>query len=190
MTKNKLREEELLEKIRQGEREAFGQVYDIYIERIYRFIYFKVSSRETAQDLTSECFLKVFEHLIERSEEMVNLRAFIYRVARNLVIDYYRSRDKQPVELNEARLQVTDDLGEKTEEKFARAENMKKIAAALIKLKAEWQEAIILRYIEDYKLGEVSTIINKNPGAVRVMIHRALKALKREIDREGQSNSL
>ena len=87
-------------------------------------------------------------------------------------------------------LKAEHQLGEKTEEKFARAENMKKIAAALIKLKAEWQEAIILRYIEDYKLGEVSTIINKNPGAVRVMIHRALKALKREIDREGQSNSL
>jgi RNA polymerase sigma-70 factor, ECF subfamily len=181
MSKARLPEEELLVQIRKGDREAFEQIYDIYSGKIYRFIYFKVSSREIAQDLTSDCFLKTFEHFIERSAELVNIRAFLYRVARNLVIDHYRGKDKEPLKLNEAIDYIVEDLHEKIELQVDREKDLQQVATSLLNLKAEWQELILLRYVEDYSIAEVAEIINKKPGTVRVALHRALQTLKREI---------
>src|SRR3989338_5724102 len=90
----KIQEKLLLLKVRKKDPDAFGQIYDLYVTSIYRFIYFKVANRADAEDLTSEVFLKIWQYLIDCEDEIDNLRALIYKFARNLVIDFYRERAK------------------------------------------------------------------------------------------------
>ena len=90
-----LKEKYLLFKAKSfNDAEAYGQIYDRYIERIYRFIFFKVSNQSDAEDIASETFLKVWQY-IKEGQPVKNLNALLYSVARNLIIDYYRLRVKK-----------------------------------------------------------------------------------------------
>lgn len=174
-----LQEKIILSRIRYGDKEAFGQVYDLYVDKIYRFIYFRVPSEEIAQDLTSDCFLKVFQYLTKDTSRIESLKAFIYQVARNLVIDYYRARDKRPISIEN---ELTYEIAAKEsnqEEKIEINFQLKEVERALTQIKDEWREIIILRYIEDYSIKEIAQILEKSEGAIRVLVHRALKALRK-----------
>src|SRR3989344_6220434 len=92
MDSSKFQEKLLLIRLQKKDPEAFAQIYDLYVTPVYRFIYFKVSSKQDAEDITSEVFLKIWQFVTESEDEIENLRALIYRVARNLVIDLYRRK--------------------------------------------------------------------------------------------------
>lgn len=178
MRRNFLQEKVLLFKIKKRDAEAYGQVYDLYSPRIYRFIYFKVSNQDEAEDLTSETFLKCWQYLTsENDNEIDNLSAFIYRIARNLVIDFYRERAKVET-MNEREL-----LEKIEEKKNSLAEVEKIIDKANIEkhlrlLKDEYREVIELRYIEEFSVGEIAKILDKTRGSVSVLIYRALQTLR------------
>src|SRR6056297_3032720 len=87
----KLKEKILLNQIKRGDEHAFGELYDKYKDDIYRFVYFKVSSEEKAHDLVNEAFLKIYDYL-KKGKDIRNFRAFLYKIARNIVIDFYRTR--------------------------------------------------------------------------------------------------
>src|SRR3989344_4534103 len=93
-----------------GDTDAFGYFYDAYVARVYRFVYFKTSDKEVAQDITHDVFLEVWEYLVER-KSIDNIQAYVYLVARNKVIDHYRSRGKQPSLLNEDTVGLSADEG-------------------------------------------------------------------------------
>lgn len=157
--------------------EAFAVLYDKYVEKIYRFVYFKVSNKEEAEDITSEVFLHIWQYLIRETEKgVVNFRGLLYRITRNQIVDYYRRRAKR----QEEGLEMVEEIP--GENKGIEEINFQQEAAVLFeeikKLKQEYQEAIFLRYIEDYSIGEIASILGKGKTAVRVTIHRAKKALK------------
>ncbi len=158
--------------------EAFGKLYDAYIEKIYRFVYFKVSSREEAEDITSETFLKAWGYLIENgnSKEVKNFAGFIYRVARNLIIDFYRKRGaRQEVNLDPEMEIAIDD---KRFNQVAVNQELEKVLKTLKKLKQEYQEIVLLKYVEEMSVGEIAEILGKSNLNVRVTLHRAGKKLK------------
>lgn len=170
-------------KVKSQDPEAYGKFYDLYAPRIYRFIFFKVSSSTDAQDLTSEVFLKLWQY-IKEDKEIKNLNSFTYMVARNLVIDFYRSKSRldQPVETEEL-AKISDDSRDLLKQKIADSQ-LEDVLQGLEHLKDEYKEVIVLRFLDELSTKEIADILNKSNGAVRVLLHRALKALKENIDEQ------
>ena len=161
-------------------KENFSQIYDNCIGKIYRFIFLKVNSRDIAEDLCSETFLKGWQVFKENSQEIENPQAFLYQIARNLVIDYYREKDRtQTVSVDVISLTDPADDLEKTAIANSELEMIKK---ALVGLKDDYQELVIWHYVDDYSVPEIAKMTDKSEGAVRVMLHRALKSLKSKVN--------
>lgn len=163
--------------------EQFTEIYNSHVEKIYRFCFLKISSSDDAKDLTSEVFVKFIHYAKKNDREVENIRAFLYRIARNLVIDYYRVREKKPLPLEE------DLLGEGEVPQLASPEkalmensDMEGIQDALKKIHDDYADLIIWHYLEDLSIPEISQINGKSDGANRVGLHRALKALREEIE--------
>ncbi len=176
-----LEEKLILERARRGEREGFAEIYDFYAVKIYRFIYLKVSRKEDAQDLTSEVFLKSWRYLNEKKID--NLKSLLYQTARNLVIDFYRQNKgerRKSVSLEE----VQNTLIDKKNNLLKKADlnlEIERVKKSLSRIKSDYQEVIILRYIEEFSFREIAGILGKSEGSVRVLSHRALKALREEM---------
>jgi len=184
----KLSEKVLLLKLKSKDPEVFGQFYDLYVERIHRFVYFKVSSREEAEDITAEVFLKIWEHIFA-NKKVEHLNAFTYQVARNLVIDWYRKKAQMTILPDpEERLAEIPDSTKPLNEKLELAGDIAEMEKYLRQLKDEYQEIIILRYIDELSVGEIAKVLGKNAGNVRVLAHRALAALKKLMADEKQDN--
>jgi len=157
-----------------NQRKEFGKIYDKYIEKIYRFVYLKVSSGDIAQDICSETFLKGWEYF--KVQKVDNPQAFLYRIARNLVIDHYRQKGRAQFVSTE-NLPIADpQIG--IEEKIAITSDIEQIKADLTNLKEDYQNVIIFRYLDDLSIPEISKMMNKSEENCRVLLHRALKALK------------
>ena len=161
-------------------RKIFSDIYDRYINKIYRFIFLKVNSQEIAQDLTSETFLRGWESFKEKNEEIENIQAFLYRIARNLVTDHYREKGKAKV-VSAEYWEVTDPR-QNLEEKSLLMSDINTIRTALADLKEEYQNVIIWHYLDDLPIREVAKMMGRTEEATRVLLHRALKALKNELN--------
>lgn len=186
---NKAQEQLLLIRIQRGkDPEAFSQFYEHLADPIYRFVYFKVNDKDIAQDLTAEIFLKTWKDLTkEKSSPVKHLKAYIYIVARNQVIDHYRKSAKVqqvPLEHYDAQNQETDD--HKSVQIKIDAERILKLTR---KLKDSYQEIILMRHVDQLSLKEIAQIIDKTPVATRVLLHRAQKALQREYEKATENNS-
>ncbi|MFA7653875.1 MAG: sigma-70 family RNA polymerase sigma factor [Candidatus Magasanikbacteria bacterium] len=157
--------------------EAFTELYDLYVKRIYRFVYFKVSGKEEAEDITSEVFLKTWNYVIgENTKEIKSFSGLLYRLARNAIIDLYRRRSTQPQVIITEEIELSD--GGKWYEDLNRNADAAQIISALKKLKQEYQEVLTLRYVDELDVDEIAEIIGKGGIATRVTIHRAIKKLK------------
>lgn len=161
-------------------RKEFGKIYDQCIGKIYRFIYLKVSSEEVAQDLCSETFLKGWE-AYKNNSKIDNPSAFLYRIARNLVTDHYRQKGRNQTVSTEF-VSIVDPQPD-LEEKAAQGSDLAQIKASLANLKEDYQNVIIWHYLDDLSIKEVAKLMEKSEQAVRVTLHRALKALKNECNK-------
>lgn len=189
---NRLREKYLLYLIQiKRDQKAYAELYDLCVASIYRFIYFKVASKEEAEDLTSEVFLKAWSYLADH-RDVLNFTALIYRIARNLVIDYYRTR-KQHVSLDETR-EAGGDGGEVNSmeqtdqgEQIVQTEialDAAKVIESMKLLKDEYREALMFRYIDELSVSEIAEILGKSSVGVRVLLHRATKTLEQVIQKQ------
>lgn len=158
----------------------FGRLYDEHVDEIYRFVFLKVSTRELAQDITSETFKKGWQSFKE-NPGMENPRAYLYRIARNLVIDHYRTK-KQHITDQEI-IDELEDHSKDLQEKAAEAKEMAKIKEAMENLKDDYQDIIIYKYLDELSNSEIADIMGKSEGAVRVTAHRAIAALEKEIEK-------
>jgi len=161
-------------------KKAFSQIYDDYIDRIYRFIFFKVNSDEIAKDLCSETFLRGWQSFKDNKKEIENPQAFLYQIARNLVIDHYREKGRTQI-VSADYVSVTDPRQDLEEQALSRSD-LDTIKLALTDLKDNYQELVVLHYINDLSIPEISKLVNKSEGAVRVTLHRALKSLRNKIE--------
>jgi len=170
----------LFAKLKSQDQEAFLKVYDLYVDKIYRFIYFKVSDAAEAEDLTAATFLKTWQHIQQNSvTDVKTLPALVYRIARNVVIDHYRQNSKCDIVSTEtpegqALIDEKQNVAKDAETNFD-LEVMKK---AMDQLKDEYREILVLRHVNDLSIDEIAEIIGKNKGNVRVLIYRATAALK------------
>ena len=176
--KTRIEEKLLLYKVvAQKNPDAFAKLYDFYIEPIYRFVFFKLSNREDAEDITSEVFLKTWDYLIADSGREVNsFRQLIYTVARNKVIDVYRERARRL----ECSLEIVKEISApgSPADALHQEQKMGQLLANLKKLKVEYQEVIQLRYREGLSVKDIAAILNKKTTNIRIIIFRAKNKLK------------
>jgi RNA polymerase sigma-70 factor, ECF subfamily len=159
--------------------EAFAKLYDLYATRIYRFVFFKVANREEAEDITSEVFLKAWNYVGEK-KKIESFSGLLYKLARNSVIDLYRSKTRQTETLSYDGDEEGLDVGDngKWESALGNKLETQKIIQGLQKLKQEYREVVTLRYVEELEISEIAEIMSKGQMAVRVTLHRGLKKLK------------
>ena len=159
-------------------RKTFSKIYDRYIDKIYRFIFLKVNSQEIAQDLTSETFLRGWESF-KNGNKIENPQAFLYKIARNLVTDHYREKGKTKI-VSAEYVKITDPRTN-LEEKALLESDFNNIRIALTNLKEDYQNVVVWYYLDDLPIPEIAKILDKSESATRVLLHRALKALKNEL---------
>lgn len=164
--------------------DAFTRLYDRYVEAIYRFAVLKLPTEEDAQDITSETFLKAWAH-IRSGGEISHVRAFFYQIARNLIADRYRRESHVTqiavtLEALETSTQIEGLEGDRGRSKRmleARAD-FSLLLKQLDRLKEDYRDVLTLRLIDDLPFPVIAEILGKNAGHIRVIFHRALKALK------------
>lgn len=160
-----------------NQRKEFSRIYDQNIKKIYRFVFLKVSSTEIAEDLTSETFVRFWDYL-NNDQEIENPQAFLYQVARNLIADFYRTKKAQIVSTDS--LPIADPE-EDVEEKAKLSSDLSNIRCALADLKEDYQNVIVWHYLDDLPIREVAKLLDKTEENTRVILHRALKALKKKL---------
>lgn len=158
-------------------RKQFSQIYDQYIEKIYRFVYLRVDSQETAEDITSKVFMRGWESYQKKEANIENPRAFLYQIARNAVVDHYREKGRTNTVSSEVLPEIVDPADD-IYDRVVLSADVSVVKTAIQKLKQEHQDIIIWHYLEDMPIGEIATMLNKPAGTVRVMLHRGLKELK------------
>jgi len=184
----KVEEKLLLYKIKNKDKQAFIKAYDLYIDQLYRFIYFKVGSREEAEDLCSAVFLKTWNYILTNSlKDEKTLKALLYKIARNLIIDHYRkNRVRETVSLDHGHgIEVIDEKQD-TDRDLEIKTDLLVLETKLPELKDEYREVIILRFVNELSIKEISEILAKSKGNVRVLVYRALNALRELVDKDTQ----
>jgi len=173
-------ERALIERAKKRDKEAITSLYETYAQVIFRYIAFRVDSETTAEDLTADVFLRMIRSLPNFVHTDIPFRAWLFRIAANRITDYYR--EKKPLKsetlLENYRSDEIEPLAQ-----LVREEQRSHVRSALQALPEDFQNVIILRFVRDLSHAEVAAIINKSEGAIRVMQHRALKALAMELKR-------
>lgn len=170
-------EANLIEKARQGDREALGGLYDTYVRRIYNFVYYRVGGQELAEDLTSDIFFKALEKIksFDTKRKNSSFGAWLYRIARNRVIDHYRAnRPTASFEENENDLSDGGLIAEDLKQRSARQEVLKYLDI----LKLEQKELLLLRIWDERPYREISLITGKSEAALKMAFGRAIKILR------------
>lgn len=168
----------LIDLAQRGENEAFGELYRRYLDPIYRYLRVRVSNDALAEDLSEMVFLRAFESLGSYRERGHPFSAYLYRVARNLLVDHYR-RQRQELPL-EAEPELVD-RGLDVDVEVIRREKLRGIRTALTMLPEDHQEVIRLRVILALPTADVAAWMGRSEGAVRVLLHRALKSLREQL---------
>lgn len=162
----------------------FEEIYNQYINAIYRFVFVRVNSKEVAQDLSSEAFTRAFEYFRKNPErDIENMQAFLFRTASNLIIDYYRQKSRQNVSIDAAKnnygvVHTIAARDEHAEVSLERSEQAQKIMSALQGMDSEYADVVMWHFIDDLSVREIAEITGRPEGTIRVMMHRGLKELR------------
>ena len=161
---------------RTGDADAFGQLYDLFVDAVYRFVYLRVGNRPDAEDLTEQTFMSMFTAIGRYVDDGLPFEAWMYRIARNKVIDHYRTR-KTHVPLEE--VAEVRDPGDSPEEAADREITKEAVMESVRTLPTSYQEILILKFIEDKTNEEISVVVEKPVAHIRVLQHRAIMALRK-----------
>jgi RNA polymerase sigma-70 factor (ECF subfamily) len=159
--------------------QAFGELYERYVDQIYAYLYYRTSSTWEAQDLTERVFLRAMEHLPKYSFRGAPFSAWLYRIAHNLVANWHRdARRRKIVSLEDA---LERSSSHDPEEDAVRAEEYATVREAVRRLSQERQNLLVLKMVNELSNREIAQILDKTEGAVKALFHRTMVALEEEI---------
>ena len=168
---------ELVRRAQHGNSNAIGKLYDHHQPHIFRFVWSRVRHQQTAEDMTGEIFTRMVTHLPNYRDSGLPFRAWLYRIARNLIADYFRQHGGHtPLPLDEAE-NVTENMGD-LDTLVQQTITMKSVEKALDHIDPEQREVVIMRFLVGLPLKEVALSLNKTVPAVKSLQHRGLKALR------------
>jgi len=171
-------ESELIEKAKNRDPEAFGLLYDQYLPAIYRFILLKISDKVTTEDLAHQVFLNAWQNIENYKTQGFPFSSWLYRIAHNAVIDYYRTEKKHFNLESVEEMAASNNLEGKIDQEF----ELKLIKTAIKELSSEHQSIIIMKFVEGLTNKEIAVALGKSEGSIKVAQHRSLKIIKKIID--------
>lgn len=177
-------EQALIRAAKSGNEAAVSALYEEFVDKIYRYLYHRLNSRQTAEDLTSEVFVRFIESLPSYEDRNLSVLVWLYRIAHDRLVDYYRAqkRSSKDVDLEAVPLSVETDVDAPLMADY----HQEQLRVALQQLTPEQQQVVALRFIEGYDLQETADTVGKSVGAVKLLQHRALQALSRLLSTLGQ----
>jgi RNA polymerase sigma-70 factor (ECF subfamily) len=172
-------ERELIAAAQQGDAEAFGELYDLFSDRVYRHIYFRVGSQTDSEDLTQQTFLKAWRAIGRYQITGVPFVAWLLTIGHNTVISHFRGKREHSI-LDWQALEI--DGGEDPHGTAVRHFNQRAVRKAITQLPPEQQQVVVMRYLEDLGYDHIAAVLNKSENNVRVILHRALKRMRGLLD--------
>ena len=172
----------LVERAQKGDAEAFGLIYDRYMDTVFRFIYFRVGSRPLAEDLTADTFLRALKRIGSFTWQGRDLGAWLVTIARNLVADHFKSgRYRLEVTTGDVLDADKAERGPEGSPEAAVVDHITNVALlrAVKQLNPEQQECIVLRFLHGFSVAETAQAMGKNEGAIKALQYRAVRALHR-----------
>ena len=168
---------EIVRRAESGDKAAFGQLYEIYLDQIYRYIIYQVADRFEAEDLTEKVFIKAWQSLSKpgKGKELKNFRAWIYRIAHNLVVDRHRKR-KPLISLDQAA--TMQDTEFSPELVFQMREDQQSLSQAILKLDETLRAVILYRFVNQLSHAETAQIMGLKENHIRILQYRAIKKLR------------
>ena len=172
-------DQDLLRRAGDGDSSAFGDLYERYLEPIYQYVLYRLSSVEEAEDLTETIFLKAWENIRTKgnADQIENVRAWLYRIAHNLAVDYHRKKRPVSMDMHE-QIDLTDQSAPSAEETVQARLSDHNLQTAVKALDEQSREIIVLRFFNGLSHAEVAGVLDLNEGHIRVLQYRALSRLK------------
>jgi RNA polymerase sigma-70 factor (ECF subfamily) len=184
-----LSDEEALARASEGDKEAFGVLYDRYIGRIYNYIYYRTGNQHDAEDLTARVFTRAMKHIPNYQDRGVPISAWLYRIAHNLVANWHRDNSRrQEVGLDET-YQMPAKL-EQPEARLMRSEREDFLLELVNQLPEDRQQLLILKFVDHLSNAEIGEIMGRTEGAIKSLYHRTLLSLRDEVNNLGIDISL
>ncbi len=170
-------EKEVINRAKNGDERALSLIYQRYFNDIYRYTYLSAGSAELAEDLTEEVFFRVLKYIQNYDEEKATFKSWIFRIAHNLVVDYFRSKPRYVHEALDEQLGVEDGQMERMEERIYQEEARKLLKESLNRLTDEQRQVILMKYFLGMSNLEVGEVMGKRKGAINSLQNRALKRM-------------
>ncbi|MFC1748437.1 RNA polymerase sigma factor [Pseudomonadota bacterium] len=157
-------------------RKSFPAYYNTFFEKIYRYIFFRVGrKKELAEDLTSDIFLKAYEHYDTFDHEK-SFSVWIYRIAHNHLIDHYKKSKKETVPVEDKEYELGEES--KIEKEIDIKLDLEKVSKILDKIQEKQRELVIMKYFNDLTNREIAQVMSQTEEYIRVLNHRAIQAIK------------
>jgi RNA polymerase sigma-70 factor (ECF subfamily) len=170
---------QLVDRAKAGDTDAFAQLYDRYLDTIYRYVYYRVGSRQLAEDLTSETFLRALRSMGTFTWQGRDFGAWLVTIARNLVADHFKS-SRFRLEITIADMVATEgstETAESPEGVVLRSLTNAALLAAVKRLNPQQQECLVLRFLQGLSVAETAKVMGKNEGAIKTLQYRAVRTL-------------
>ena len=168
-----------------GNAADFGRLYDLYVERVYRHIYYRVGNTKDAEDLTQQVFLRAWNAISRYKKTASPFLAWLMRISHNLVIDFYRLKKDVTYLDSELMSKDSDSSPERLAEEHFNQQQLRKI---ILQLPEEQQQVILMSFIEGFSYAEIADSLGKKEGNIRVILHRALKKMRQILELENFSD--
>ncbi|RLU79442.1 RNA polymerase subunit sigma-24 [Streptomyces griseocarneus] len=169
---------DLVERAQSGEADAFGRLYDQYADTVYRYIYYRVGGRATAEDLTSETFLRALRRIGTFTWQGRDFGAWLVTIARNLVADHFKS-SRFRLEVTTGEMLDANEVERSPEDSVLESLSNAALLEAVRKLNPQQQECVTLRFLQGLSVAETARVMGKNEGAIKTLQYRAVRTLAR-----------
>jgi RNA polymerase sigma-70 factor (ECF subfamily) len=181
-------ERKIVLKAKEGKKEAFGQLYDKYMPAIYRFVFLKVGGQKAqAEDICHEVFLSAWQNIKNFRFQGYPFSSWLYRIAGNAVIDFYRTK-KTNLDIESVPEEVVAEevsFGDAFDNRL----DLERVQQCLKKLEPSYQDVLIMKFVEELSNKEIAVALEKSEGAIRVIQHRAIKQLKKYLEKNERTNN-
>jgi len=178
---DKLSEGDLISQASEGNAEAFGVLYEKYIGQIYNYIYFRTSNGKDAEDICSRVFLRALNHIEKYEDRGYPFSAWLYRIAHNLVVNWYRDSDRSD-ETSLADQYPTPVIEGSVEERIEKKDESERLMSIINDLPEDRKELLILKHVEELTNTEIGQIMDRTEGAIKALYHRTLESLRDDYD--------
>lgn len=166
----------LVQRVQEGDAEAFGLIYDEYVDMVFRYVYFRVHDKHLAEDFASETFTRALRRIDSVSFQGRDVGAWLITIARNIIRDHVKS-SRYKLEVTSADMRDADRATDGPEDAVLAGLTHAVLLTCVKQLSPEQQECIVLRFLQGFSVSETAMAMDRNEGAIKALQHRAVRRL-------------